>query len=404
MWHLLGIISNNLRRDDPAVSNSTPLLSPPMPVSHDIEPWRTELIESIYRYSILKTLTRFDKWWGELVGFVKLFEGREVSNASGLKDRFIDAVYVISESRPTLEKIRTNTHIPFNEWKDLIYAMDATIPDVLAILSNQNQCEEWANELQGLFPHVLLSLSINLIYCPEDNPNPFRLRRAIEKLTTQHRHIHVLLRFAHSPRLRSAFLTPLSVLAIPTPPQVSISLPSTPIDWQSLIEAVCNGYILTSDKWLTDEVMKLSAHFQRGRYNGVVHCECALIAHFETTHSDPPPFSYIGVSKLSCRGCHAWIQAFNAAGGRQYRTQGTHGKWYFPWAMPARGAATTLLSHVARILREKYIKFWTSEGKLYSASDSSDASGKGGRAIIGKEVDDVRREVLERGKARGLLK
>lgn len=232
---------------------------------------------------------------------------------------------------------------------------------------------------------------------------PFRLRRAIEKLTTQHRQIHVLLRFAHSPRLRPAFLLPLSVIAIPSPPRVAITLPSTPLDWQSLIEAVCNGHLMTSDTWLTDEVMKLSARFPGGRYYGVVHCECALIAHFETTRTDPAPFSYIGVSKLSCRGCNAWIQAFNAAGGPQYHTQGTHGKWYFPWAMPSVGTETMSRSHVASILREKFLKFWTSEGKLYSASDSSDASGKAGRAIISKEVDDIRREVLERGKARGLL-
>lgn len=161
LWRLLGLISNgydSLRRAEPATSDSTPAteqspsLSPPIPVNDDIEPWRIELIQSAYRYSILKTLTRFDRWWGKLASFVTLFEGRDVSNASGLKQRFIDAVYVISESRPTLEKIRTNSHIPADEWKNLIYAMDATIPDVLAILGDQNQCEKWAKELQGLFP------------------------------------------------------------------------------------------------------------------------------------------------------------------------------------------------------------------------------------------------------------
>lgn len=58
------------------------------------------------------------------------------------------------------------------------------------------------------------------------------------------------------------------------------------------------------------------------------------------------------------------------------------------------------LSHVASILVEKYLKFWTSERKLYSGSDSSVVSGKGGRVIIEKEVDDTRRAVLGRGKAR----
>lgn len=43
--------------------------------------------------------------------------------------------------------------------KDFIYAMDATIPDVLAILGDQNQCEELAKELKGFFSPILLFLS-----------------------------------------------------------------------------------------------------------------------------------------------------------------------------------------------------------------------------------------------------
>lgn len=161
LWQLLVLISNrydSLRRAEPATSYSTPAtdsspsLSPSIPVNDDIEPWRIEMIQSAYRYSILKTLKRYDRWWSKLARFVTLFEGREVSNGSGLKQRFIDAVYGISESHPTPEKIRSNSHIPANEWKELIYAMDTTIPDVLAILGDQNQCEEWAKELQGLFP------------------------------------------------------------------------------------------------------------------------------------------------------------------------------------------------------------------------------------------------------------
>lgn len=53
----------------------------------------------------------------------KKFERHEVSNASGLNDKYIDTVYAIGETRPTLEKIRTGSHIPANEWVDLIAAM-----------------------------------------------------------------------------------------------------------------------------------------------------------------------------------------------------------------------------------------------------------------------------------------
>lgn len=202
-----------------------------------------------------------------------------------------------------------------------------------------------------------------LIHSPGDNIAPFRLRRPVVKLTTQHRYIHVLLHFAHFPRLRPAFLKPLPVLAVPTPPRVSISLPSTPLHWQSLIEAVCNSHIMTSGKWLTDEVMKLYAHFPGGRYYRVVHCECALIAHFETTQPDPPPFSYIGVSKLSCRACQAWIQAFNTAGG-QYHTR----EMVFPVGDASKGGR----DDVTEPRREH------SQGKVYKVLDV------GGEVVFGK--------------------
>jgi len=57
----------------------------------------------------------------------------------------------------------------------------------------------------------------------------------------------------------------------------------------------------------------------------------------EDARANVPPFNYIGVSKLSCSPCHMWIEAFNELGGRQYYTRGCHGKWYWPWGMPAVG-------------------------------------------------------------------
>lgn len=154
MWLQLSFISNKydiLRRNDPAVSDSTLPPSPPIPVSLGIEPLRTVLIESIYRYSILKTQSRFDRWWVKLARFAILLQGREVSNVSGLRDSFINTVIIISESRQILEKIRTKTHITAHEWKSLIYTMDGIIPNVAALLSDKTQCEEWAKELQGSF-------------------------------------------------------------------------------------------------------------------------------------------------------------------------------------------------------------------------------------------------------------
>lgn len=44
--------------------------------------------------------------------------------------------------------------------------------------------------------------------------------------------------------------------------------------------------------------------------------------------------SYIGVSKLSCAACDAVFSAWNTQSSRKYFCRGSHGKWYFPWAVP----------------------------------------------------------------------
>jgi hypothetical protein len=64
-----------------------------------------------------------------------------------------------------------------------------------------------------------------------------------------------------------------------------------------------------------------------------VHCECALISYL---HRNPslPAFSYIGVSKLSCKPCHLWLSAYNEHANMLYRTKGSHDKWYMGWRRP----------------------------------------------------------------------
>lgn len=70
-------------------------------------------------------------------------------------------------------------------------------------------------------------------------------------------------------------------------------------------------------------------------YTGIVHCECALITKLNLEpHPHNWPVNYIGVSKLSCAACYAWIGAFNATHTVQYQTRGSHGRWYPKWAMP----------------------------------------------------------------------
>ena len=74
-----------------------------------------------------------------------------------------------------------------------------------------------------------------------------------------------------------------------------------------------------------------------GTLRAPVHCECALIAHYQNSlnsRSLVAPLEYIGVSKLSCRACVLFFEASNKVSSFRFCTRGSHQKWYFPWAMP----------------------------------------------------------------------
>ena len=129
---------------------------------------------------------------------------------------------------------------------------------------------------------------------------------------------------------------------------------------------------------------------KRTKLDAPIHCECALIEHYAEAvkstkhcHGDPrhsnsgkarprnqdkenrkldkepqpwkvvgrkegsslsgkiseewklvPAFSYLGISKLSCSPCQTWIDAYNQTGGPFFYRRGSHGKWYWPWAIP----------------------------------------------------------------------
>ncbi|KAG0634242.1 hypothetical protein HOY80DRAFT_1099887 [Tuber brumale] len=118
-----------------------------------------------------------------------------------------------------------------------------------------------------------------------------------------------------------------------------------------------------------------------------------------TRHGDSwdnvPPFSYIGLSKLSCGACRLWLEAFNKVGQWTFYTRGSHGKWYWPWGMPTAeeslGEVTaressgevswekSLRETMAGKISREYIKY-LKERELYrSGSDSSSASLRGGK-------------------------
>lgn len=65
------------------------------------------------------------------------------------------------------------------------------------------------------------------------------------------------------------------------------------------------------------------------------HCECNVLQYFATHEIKPRSVGYIGVSKPSCAVCNAVFQVWNKLRPQsKYQYRGSHGKFYFPWAMP----------------------------------------------------------------------
>ncbi|KAI0742576.1 hypothetical protein C8Q80DRAFT_914805 [Daedaleopsis nitida] len=71
-----------------------------------------------------------------------------------------------------------------------------------------------------------------------------------------------------------------------------------------------------------------------------VHCEAALAVHIITNKLKPGRY-FLGCYKLSCLGCHHFINAMNTycaeqGNGYTFVVDGTHGYPYIPYAAPAK--------------------------------------------------------------------
>jgi OTT_1508-like deaminase len=208
----------------------------------------------------------------------------------------------------------------------------------------------------------------------------FRIRHAIQKMTSPQKYLNILFSFAHSPRLRPAFVSKLHIQTVPPDP-VTFSLPKSAEEWEQLIRSICTSKDITAKRveWFKEQGEEFSK--LGDEVKGFVHCECNLIAFLlkEPNNIWPPPFSHIGVSKLSCVACYHWVQLFNKFFRRKYQTRGTHFKWYKGWAMPI------IPDLQKRSLLEKkfveggvmlYCGYQKSEGNLQRLSDSTVASGE----------------------------
>ena len=165
--------------------------------------------------------------------------------------------------------------------------------------------------------------------------------RKVESLAND---IEVLARLANSPQCK--FLFTFEFMVTPLPGQVAeaISVPRTPENWETVLERAViyrNGskpkggeeYVINIKQVEEDTAYMAQEAIKRDL---VIHCEVRILLHiFETeTENTPKAYTYIGVSKLSCRGCHAFFESFNSVHKTHFVTKGAHNKSYWPWQFP----------------------------------------------------------------------
>jgi hypothetical protein len=186
--------------------------------------------------------------------------------------------------------------------------------------------------------------------------------------------------------------TKLKVIPVDHQTPLSEKMPSNREEWEQLRENIYDRYV-PDDKDLRDE-KKEEAAIDRlvGMKEPAVHCECALVSYIHR-HRDAsyPVFSYIGVSKLSCKPCQLWLSAYNLHSNTRYCTKGSHDKWYLGWKTPLLDANTqakvdeALVRQVEKEYTEKEKAMRAAKKRIRSLSDSSNLSEGDNFHIVGAE-------------------
>lgn len=327
-------------------------LSPPVPgrlapADHLI----ARLARRLYTFTDKKFQHRVNRWWADLRNFTNDLYRHRRHILSPLEANLRVCLIDFSLGLAALKAPRV-------DWGYVVEVMDAAVRAATPLLENAYTLESMAQEMNS----------------------KFKLRRALEKVTSHHRHFRQLVSSASSPRLGRIFTIEGTVENVPDcfDDIQRYTLPDGETEWRDILGEICadNEDLLADEAVMTSVSETLDDMLSGNEHTPCVHCECALAAHYERhrSASSTPPFSYIGVSKLSCMPCHLWLRALAASTGRSYYTRGTHGKWYRGWRtpVPAVGGGTALLEKLMRgVLVERIV---ATKG-VRSGSDSTDASG-----------------------------
>lgn len=98
-----------------------------------------------------------------------------------------------------------------------------------------------------------------------------------------------------------------------------------------------------------------------------IHCEIQLISYFEQNDT-PVHRNYIGVSKLSCWACHAYIEQVNKQRMEPWIILGTSNKANYGWLVPPNPFGLSVIYLIRDELKEALAKI----AKTYGTRETSD--------------------------------
>lgn len=351
-------------------------LSPPVP-SGLIAADRViaRLARHVYTFTEAKFRRRVNKWWVALRTFTNDLCRTRHHILTAMESKLRECVLNFNLGLAALKNPRI-------DWAYLVEVMETSALAATSLLENAYSLESMVHEMQS----------------------EFALRRALEKLTSHHRHFMQLICSASSPRLNRIFTIAGTIATVPDcfDDITRFTLPDGESAWREVLAEICvgNADLLGDDAVMNRVSGTLDTKLSGKEQTPCVHCECALAAHYER-HRGPtttPPFSYIGVSKLSCMPCHLWLRSLAASTGRNYYTRGTHGKWYRGWRTPGPwGGAET--AHLEQLIRGMLVERLVVTRGVRSGSDSTDASGCTMFEVSG-EKEKARLERLREGEGK----
>ncbi|KAL0632998.1 hypothetical protein Q9L58_008104 [Maublancomyces gigas] len=357
---------------------------------------KLDFLKSAYCYSVSKNLKRYNKWVPRLSLFLSavsaitatepfIEEFRRIVESLKAMHGFLREM----ETKKNLEKEQWKTvdsfevrnhlieHMSKANWEHQMQEMDRVkkeFPLMLGDFEKYYSTLDWDRALKQLEDqpgHDKLSLWVDSV---KAHPDPGLLGHAYDTLTTQHRHITRLLSAPAKPFLSRLFESKMKVIKVPGTDEVDITLPTDEPGLSRLIRAMyesvkpwipTDSITLEVDK-LLPELKKTVNSVANSVVNGVVHCECALVAYLEDTNNPDKTetdvwkqYNYIGVSKPSCGACNAWLTAFNETHdtGRTWYTSGCHGKWYKNWMIPPAFNIEKLKDEMAKIVCQEFVRY-----------------------------------------------